>query len=320
MTGSRPLVSIGLPVFNGEDFLEPALHALLDQDHDELEIVVSDNGSTDATEAIVRDAASDPRIRYHRSDRNRGAAWNYRRTFELSSGPYFKWAAHDDVCTPTFVRRCVDALDATPEAVLAYPKTSLIGLGGEVVGDFEDGLDLREATPSRRLTHLLAHVGEYHPIFGVIRRDALAATQVMGGYVGADIAVLAELAVRGQFVEVKERLFQRRYHDGTSVRANPDPAQRAAWFQPGARRWAPMPTTRLTTELVRAVGNSPVTGSERVRCLSAVGRGWTVPRWRDMGGEAKLLVRSTTTQVVARAPLAATDSSAPIQRTSPDHE
>ena len=95
----RPLVTVGLPVYNGERYLAEALEAALAQDLDDLEVVVCDNASEDSTREIALDyVARDRRVRYHRNERNLGLARNFNRVFELSRGKYFKWTAHDD-CT-----------------------------------------------------------------------------------------------------------------------------------------------------------------------------------------------------------------------------
>ena len=109
---SCPLVSIGLPVFNGEKSLAQALDALLKQDYTNLEIIISDNGSTDRTSEICGEyLKKDSRLKYHRSEENLGAIWNFNRVFELSSGKYFMWAAHDDLRKPSFVRACVKRME-----------------------------------------------------------------------------------------------------------------------------------------------------------------------------------------------------------------
>ena len=103
-TADRPRVSIGLPVYNGENFLEFALDSILGQTFQDFELIISDNASTDATESICRRyAAKDSRIRYYRNPNNQGAAQNYNRVFALARGEYFKWAAHDDVCKPNYL-------------------------------------------------------------------------------------------------------------------------------------------------------------------------------------------------------------------------
>ena len=293
---SRPLVSVGLPVWNGEHYVGRALRSLQDQDIGDLEIIVSDNGSTDATREICSEAARcDSRVRYQRHETNRGATWNYVQVFRAAGGEYFKWAAHDDLCRPSFLRQCIEALESDQRAVVAYPRTEVIDADDVVVGTFEDGLEMVQDDPADRLARLLGDVQEYHPIFGVVRSEVLADTQVMGGYVGADIVTVAELVMRGRVLEVPDRLFLRRFHDGTSVRANPDVNSRAAWFDP-SRRWrAPMPTIRLSAELVRGIARSPVDLATRARCVSVVARRWGAPRWRDMAGEVK------RTLVVSRA-------------------
>ena len=120
MTPIIPRVTIGLPVYNGQNYLVETLESLLAQTYTDFELVISDNASTDRTEAICRQyAAGDARIRYYRNDENIGASANYNRAFELGRGEYFKWAAHDDLLAPTYLERCVEVLDANPDVVLA---------------------------------------------------------------------------------------------------------------------------------------------------------------------------------------------------------
>ncbi|ABW15893.1 glycosyl transferase family 2 [Parafrankia sp. EAN1pec] len=290
-TGSVPLVTIGLPVLNGENFLERALESLVTQDYPNLQIIVADNGSTDRTEEICRAfTRRDARIEYHRSAVNRGAAWNYNRLVRLAAGTYFKWAAHDDLCAPSLVSRCVAGLEAGPrDAVLAYPKTALIGLDDAVIGDFEDEMDLREEQPHERLKHFLSTRTEYHPVFGVIRTEVLGGTSLIGRYVGSDVVLLAELALRGKFIEVPERLFLRRFHAGTSMNANPGARERASWFDP-KRRVPAMPMTERTVRMAITICSCELLGHvERVRCLAALGQHWARPYARHMGGEVRAI-------------------------------
>jgi len=87
MSYDNPCVSIGLPVYNRERFLRETLESLLAQTFEDFELIISDNASTDGTQAICREYTSkDPRIRYYRNDQNRGASWNYNHVFELSVG------------------------------------------------------------------------------------------------------------------------------------------------------------------------------------------------------------------------------------------
>jgi glycosyltransferase involved in cell wall biosynthesis len=288
----QPLVSIGLPVYNGEAFVERAIDALCAQDYEQLEIVISDNGSTDNTPKICRAAAErDERIVFLESSINRGASWNFGRVVHAAHGRYFKWAACDDLVRPTFVSTCVAELEADPGAVLCYPRTSLIDEDDNPVDDFADDLALDDDSAVRRFSRLCRHVGEYHPVFGMIRTAALRETILLGPFVASDIVTVAELALRGRFIEHPDRLFLRRYHPGTSVIANPDAQSRARWFAPEKRWRNPMPVSRLTVELLRAVHRAPLSPADKVRADVAVARDWVMPRWRDMGGEVKRLVR-----------------------------
>src|SRR5690348_12208016 len=120
-------VAIGMPVWNGEAFLAEAIESVLGQTYGDLELVISDNASTDATAEICHGYAQrDSRIRYIRQDRNIGAGPNHVEVFRRSSSAYFKWASHDDVLEPGFLEACVRVLDESDAVVLCSPATLLI--------------------------------------------------------------------------------------------------------------------------------------------------------------------------------------------------
>ena len=100
-----PRVSIGLPIYNGENFLGDAVESLLAQTFTDFELVLVDNASTDGTAAMCeRFVARDKRVRYHRNPQNIGGAPNFNLAFQLADrAPYFKWAAHDDRHLPDFL-------------------------------------------------------------------------------------------------------------------------------------------------------------------------------------------------------------------------
>lgn len=289
----HPTVSIGVPVYNGARFLEETLDSLLSQTFGDIEIIVCDNGSTDATANIAKAFASrDERVAFHGSDDNRGAAWNYNRALAFAQGRYFKWASHDDICAPTYIERCVEVLDRAPASVvLAYAKTVIIDAAGRPVSSYEDGLDLRQARPHERLGALIRNVVMSNAIFGVIRTDALRRTRGHGSYISADYVLLAELALAGQFWEVPEPLFFRREHPGTSRAANLTPAELADWFNPGSGDEHTTEFFRLFTEYLRAVRDADLTSLDRIAVYAA-----TVPLWlrRFRGGMRRELLRETS--------------------------
>jgi hypothetical protein len=260
-------VTVGLPVYNGARYLPDALDSLAAQTYADLEIVISDNGSTDETEEICRAfAARDERVRYIRRAENRGAAWNFNSVVAESSSPYFKWAAADDLLAPTCVERCVAVLDETDDhVVLVYPETRLIDEQGDVIGDWQDGVDLRQAAAHDRLRSLVQNLILGHPMFGVARRNALERTHLNGSFPSSDYVLLAELAMLGEIRQLDEPLFFRRVHGGSSRNANASPEQLAEWF--GASSTTRREQTRLFAEHLRAIASSPIAPRERLRCL-----------------------------------------------------
>src|SRR5262245_37911326 len=219
----RGRLSIGVPVYNGEKFLEETLESLLAQSFGDFELIISDNASTDGTSEIARRiAARDERVRYHRHSRNLGLAANYNGLVQMASGELFKWATADDVCRPMFVERCVAALDATPDAVLAYPRTQFIDTARSQLEINDPGFPLNWPRAVDRWRYV---VGAHHwvnAILGVIRRGALLRTRLMPAYPGGDYVLLGELCILGRFVEVSEVLFLRRLHPNASSQMGGD--------------------------------------------------------------------------------------------------
>jgi glycosyltransferase involved in cell wall biosynthesis len=104
MAPNKPRVSLGMPVYNGERYLEKTFDSVLAQTYKDFELVISDNGSTDRTQAICeRYAKMDSRVKYHRNSKNIGIAPNFNRVYELSPSEYFKWTDYDDLLAPEFL-------------------------------------------------------------------------------------------------------------------------------------------------------------------------------------------------------------------------
>ena len=283
-----PFVSVGLPVYNGARFLAETLDSHLAQTYENFELIISDNGSTDDTEAICRAyAARDERIKYHRSDENRGGSWNYNNVFHLSSAEYFKWSAHDDLLAPTYLERCVEVLHrAPPSVVLAYPKTTIIAEDGSFVRHYEDRLDLREPTPHRRIRRLVRDVVMSNAAFGLMRSSVLAQTRLLPSFVSSDWVMLFELALRGQFWEIPERLFFRREHQAMSRYANIGPTEVMKWFNPAHNARYVTEFWRLFSEHLVSIGRSPLDRAEKARVYDVFVPVWGRRHWRRMGREA----------------------------------
>jgi len=264
---SAPRVSIGLPVYNGEAYLESTIDAILAQTFRDFELIISDNASTDRTEEICRAFAErDPRVAYYRNEENIGAARNFNLTFAHAEGEYFKWAAHDDRIAPDFLARCVEALDRDPSAVLAYSGIRIIDSTGAVRADYEDRLEnVTSPQVHLRFADLVLIDHRCYEVFGLIRSDVLGRTPLIGSYIASDRVLLAELGLRGRFHEVPAPLFFSRDHSERSLRAMPFHF-RAAWFDPANRGRRVYPHWRFFKEYFGSLRRVNLPLGERLRC------------------------------------------------------
>ena len=294
---TTPRVSLGLPVFDGETYLEETIASIESQTMGDFELIICDNASTDRTEEICRKlAARDARVQYHRNDRNLGAAPNYNRTFELATAPYFKWVAYDDLLEPTFLEVCVDALDAADDdVVLVYPRTVLIDGDGDEIGLYDDRLDLRERSLSKRMVHFASKWRLCNPVFGVIRSDALARTSLIGAYPSSDVTLLGELALLGRYLELDQPLFRRRIHARSSRQGELTMEEVEQWFDTSAtpsRRWLKVsPRTGVFWRLLGTTLTADAPVVSRLVAAPSFAAAWWIRRARVRGGELKQRVR-----------------------------
>ena len=207
MVDGKPLVSIGMPVYNGERFLSQVLDSLLAQDYANFELIISDNASTDGTQEICQEyAARDNRIRYCRNKVNMGAAWNFNRVFKLSSGEYFMWASCHDLWERHFVSQCVKILNHETSVVLCYPLADWIDLNGEFIEKMPCGPDTCGLNQVSRCNVVLWGMQYAYPIYGLIRANALKQTKIFRKMIGSDLILLFELSMLGEFKQIPEVL------------------------------------------------------------------------------------------------------------------
>lgn len=289
MSESSPRVSIGLPVYNGAVFLEEAITSLLSQTFTDFELIIVDNASTDETDRICRRLAEqDDRITYVRNDANIGAAANFNKAFHLSTGIYFKWAAADDVCLPTFLERCVEILDSDPRAVLAFPDPRFINADGSALpysNEAQAFIDvngkkwywrsadrhrLAVSDPIERYDQILLRTYVCQEIFGLIRRDALEGTPLIADYYGSDKVLLAALCLKGRLRRVPDVLFERRCHVGQS--GYKTAAERERWITGRDKRKITFAQWKVLGGYARALASSPLSAADKARGLSVLYR------------------------------------------------
>ncbi len=290
-----PLVSIGIPVYNGENFLGDAVGSVLGQTEGDLELLISDNASTDRTEEVCRDlAAGDRRIVYRRQERNVGAAANYNHTFAMARGRYFKWLAHDDRIQRTYLERTIAALEAEPDAVLCNTVIDYIEPGGRIIGVYETVLAHADLpSPSERFGTMVLRAHSCADMFGVMPRRAMLHSLLHSDFHGADRALLAQMALRGRLIQLPEHLVQMREHAGRYTRSQSSARDRRVWHDPSGRSWFHLPTLRLYHEYWRMVRAADLPPAERRRCYAILAQWWMV-NWNSL--------RVTTDAIAIAAP------------------
>lgn len=257
-----PLVSIGMPVYNGERFLREAVQSLLAQSFSDFELIISDNASTDGTADLCKElVAGDPRIIYYRQARNIGGAANFNFLLAKARGKYFKWAACDDVCRPSLLQACVDVLEHEPGAILSFARVDKIGEGGEDLGSFTAGLGVRGESPPARFARQLRMPGWAVPtqVYAMMPTANLRRAGGLGGYPGSDLVLFAALSLEGEFVELPDVLAFRRIHaQNSDILYKSDVDLAIGWFGAGATGKS-LPKLRRCREYLRAIGRAPVT-------------------------------------------------------------
>ncbi len=229
---SEPLVSVGIPVYNGADFIAETLESVIAQTHRNLEVIVCDNCSTDATHEIVREfAARDSRITLLVNEQNLGAAGNFNRALHEATGPYFTWLSADDYWAPTYVEKAVAILESRAEVVAVYSHATQINTASEHIGDYREAMGkLKLDDPSPRVRFNDAVVGfPAIVLFGVMRRAVMLDTPGHGAYIGGDRVFVSEIALKGRIARIDEELFLRRVHAG-SYSSMLNKKERARWF------------------------------------------------------------------------------------------
>lgn len=215
MVHNKPLVTIGIPVYNGELHIRQTMDALLTQDYEKFELIISDNASTDRTQEICMEHAQrDNRVRYYRNKTNMGPVWNFDRVFELASGEYFMWAAVDDYWEPHYLRSCLEAFGTSEAIVLAGALCEGVDSETEESIRTFPGLSTVDLNPRARFMRVgSVYSGNKHPegmFYGVYKSDALREVMPLRREPTAAQLLVAELSLKGEFVTVPEKLMVKR--------------------------------------------------------------------------------------------------------------
>lgn len=301
----KPRVSIGMPVYNGGQFLRQAIDSILAQTFTDFELIISDNASTDSTLEICREyAARDPRIRLVANPVNQGAAWNHAHVVELAKADYFTWAHSDDHRAPTNIERCFAELDRAPSSVIVALTQGIIIDENEKPTDIKiPSMDIRQVQPSKRLHCAIQNAVWCNVIFGLMRTSVLRACRPLGGYAGSDLVLIYELAIRGQLLEIPEKLFFRRWHVPWSD------AYTASYMDPRGSHAMVNPQRQIILNAMRTVRATGLPWLESMRCYAMLLREWVPPYWRDTRRGMKRAFKSRIRRMIGKSPTPANTTS-----------
>ena len=276
---SNVSVVLGVPLYGAGEHLQEALESLLAQTQPALALVLCDDGPGEGARAVVEAvAAGDPRVTYRRNERRLGLVENWRRTFELAGelhpeARYFGWASDHDACHPRWAERLVDALERSPEAVLAYGRTYQFDADRHVVHEVDRFDTVGVDDPRERLAAALRRMRAGDMVYGVYRREPMKRSGIIRSLLLPDRLLLAELSVHGEFVYVPRALRYRRV-TGRATLAR----QRASLFGGPAPAYARLPWWLVHTAVFAwaiAAGGSggELDRSTRARLVAAHARG-----------------------------------------------
>jgi glycosyltransferase involved in cell wall biosynthesis len=292
MSSPGTLVSIGLPVRNAGTRLNEVVRSVLAQDHDNLELVISDNASTDDTEEVCRALAkSDSRIVYHRQPQNIGLLNNFRFVIDAATGTHFRWIGDDDRLETDFVSRCLDVFAADPRVILVTTAISYAEPDGAARSASYTGTALASDDPATRFVEMLRLLNESHllmdPLYGMVRRDTVAAIP-RRNMLREDEVFATKLALAGPWRHITDVLAHRVWKT--------EPIGVVA-HRLGVPAWqARLSNTLACREMLRWLPRANLTDEQRRRARTAVYRMYLTRQWRVVNRRGRKLIRMALTR------------------------
>jgi hypothetical protein len=269
MTG--PLVTIGIPTYNRSQSLQVALRSALQQDHPNVEVVVSDNASTDATEAVCRDTAA-ANLRYLRHARNQGPVFNFLQALHAARGEYFMWLADDDWLDAAYVSRCLRHLREHPDCSLAAGRAHYYRDGQFLF--MAPPISVKGASGAARVRSYFTQVQDNFSMHGLARRAdwlRLRWWDVIGG----DWLMVSGMAFQGEVATLEDAPIHRDF------------------------TWSPVRTQEMATQagLPASQGKRPYLTIARSAAWDIV---WRNPIYRSMSLPSRVWLAEQVVNVVCR--------------------
>jgi len=220
----NPRVTLGMPVYNGENFIREALDSLVAQTFTDFEVIISDNASTDKTEQICRSYADrDRRIKYIRQEINKGGFFNFNYLLNSASGEYFTWVAHDDFLDQNFLKEMVAHLDQYPDVAICSCDFRVVGQDGKVIRyEYLEDIRSHKAWAQAQKGFFYYPISNiYLAIYGVFRLSIFRKYNIGlvkfwdGLTANSELPFLSRVAIRGKIASIPSVLRTYRQHNNS---------------------------------------------------------------------------------------------------------
>ncbi len=229
---SNPELTIGIPVFNGEEFLNKKITSILQLGYENFELIISDNASTDKTKEISQSFLKDKRIKYFYHEKNMGPVKNFEFILKKATGKYFMWTAVDDLILPTHIEKNVEVLKNQKivcsasqvkyygEKTEKFKQNKKKSLNKKIANKIVQHLSPLENIPvseklDSKIRKYLSIRGHHHIFYGIYRTEQIKKIFVANDFSGFDWATILNSLNFGD-IHVVNDILMYRYDGGYS--------------------------------------------------------------------------------------------------------
>jgi len=206
-----PLVSVGIPVYNEQKYIRQLIQSIISQTYTNIEIIISDNASTDNTWPIIKEFG-DQRVVSIRQSKMIDAISNFEFVLNQAKGDFFIWAGGHDLWDKHMIEKCLKIHANHQNCVLVVPKVVNIDSNGVIFNPDKSYIDTTfDKSQIRRAFTFFRHMNRCNAIYGLFNREILLKTMPFPDTIDCDFIVLMRIASLGDVLSCKSTFWVRRY-------------------------------------------------------------------------------------------------------------
>ncbi len=212
-------ITIGLPIYNGEEFLRKRIKNIQSQTFNDFDLIISNNNSTDNTHKIYEEFfKNENNIKYFLQEKNMGAMWNFQFVLQKATTPYFVWAGADDFWDKEFLQDNINFLENEKKYVGCISQVETYGdlnnrefsnrLLAKVVKKIKIGkYGPHEASGTyEKKVRIYLKANSAQTIYGVFRTNILKKSYVNNSFLAVDLAIILNILKHGNFHVTQKKL------------------------------------------------------------------------------------------------------------------